>query len=65
MKIQLEQRPPNQPSFLTVVLIAAAAVIVIFIIAIFVLRFGHGRMEHPFRGHPSSRLTLPDGPVAV
>lgn len=62
----LEQQPPNKPSFLTVVILSGFAIIVIFILAIIVLRFGHGRVEHPFRGHPTSQLTLPhDGPGAT
>jgi hypothetical protein len=52
----LEQQPPNKPSFLTVVLLAGAAIILIFIVALIVLRFGHRRMESPFRSHPSSQL---------
>ncbi|HZQ42399.1 MAG TPA: hypothetical protein VFA99_04070 [Acidobacteriaceae bacterium] len=56
---QLEQQPPNKPSFLTVVILSGVAIIILFIIAIIVLHLAHGRLEHPFRGHPSSQLILP------
>lgn len=71
-KIQLEQQPPNKPSFLTVVLIAAGAILVIFIIVLIALHLGHGRIEHPLRDHPShptSQLirpsVSPDRAIAV
>ena len=67
MKIQLEQQPPNKPNFGRVVAIAGAVLIVIFIVAMFVLWFGHGRIEHPFGNHhknPTSQLVLPQATSA-
>jgi hypothetical protein len=55
----IEQRPPNKPSFLTVVLLAGVVLIIIFIVALIVLHVGHGRIEHPFRGQPASQLIPP------
>jgi len=57
--MQLEQLPPNQPSFLTVVLLFAAAFIVILILAIFFLHLDRGRLFSRHRQHPTSQLILP------
>jgi hypothetical protein len=58
--MQLEQQPPNRPNFLMVVLCAGAAIIVIFIIAIFVLHLDGGRLTRQhYRKHPTSQLVLP------
>ena len=59
-KIQLEQRPPNQPSFLTVVLVSAAVLIVIFIVAIVVLHLDRGKLFRHSPKHPTSQLILPN-----
>jgi hypothetical protein len=61
--MQLEQLPPNQPSFLTVVLLFAAAFIVILILAIFFLHLDRGKLFRHHRPHPTSQLILP--PVAT
>jgi hypothetical protein len=58
-KIQLEQYPPNQPNFLTVVLLFAAALIVIFILAIFFLHLDRGKLFRHLRSQPASQLVLP------
>ena len=58
--IQLEQLPPNQPSFLTVVLLFAGALIVIFILAIFFLHLDRGKLFRRNRSHPTSQLILPN-----
>ena len=63
-KIQLEQLPPNQPSFLTVVLLFAAALIVIFIVAIFFLHLDRNKLFRHLRHHPTSQLVLPSPPSA-
>ena len=55
----IEQQPPNQPNFLMVVLLFAAALIVIFIVAIFVLHLDRGRLFGHHRQHPTSQLILP------
>ncbi|HEV2578254.1 MAG TPA: hypothetical protein VGU25_13685 [Acidobacteriaceae bacterium] len=55
----LEQQPPNKPSFLTVVVLSGVAVIILFILALIALHVFHGRLESPFRAHPSSQLVLP------
>jgi hypothetical protein len=60
--IQLEQLPPNQPSFLTVVLLFAGALIVIFILAIFFLHLDRGKLFRRNRPHPTSQLVLPSIP---
>jgi hypothetical protein len=57
--MQLEQLPPNQPSFLTVVLLFAGAFIVILILAIFFLHLDRNRLFHRHRQHPTSQLILP------
>jgi hypothetical protein len=57
--MQLEQLPPNQPSFLTDVLLFAAAFIVILILAIFFLHLDRGRLFSHHRQHPTSQLILP------
>jgi hypothetical protein len=60
--MKLEQLPPNQPSFLTVVLLFAAALIVIFILAIFFLHLDRGKLYRRHTVHPTSQLILPSGP---
>lgn len=60
--VQLEQLPPNQPSFLTVVLLFAAALIVLFILAIFVLHLDRGKLFRRHQQHPTSQLILPPQP---
>jgi hypothetical protein len=58
--MEIEQRPPNQPKFLLIVLLFAASLIVIFIIAYFLLDWDAGGLlpkHHP--RHPTSQLVLP------
>jgi len=57
--MKLEEYPPNQPSFLTVVLLFAAALVVIFILAIFFLHLDRGKLFRHNRPHPTSQLILP------
>ena len=57
--IQLEQLPPNQPSFLTVVLLFAGALIVIFILAMIFLHLDRNKLFQRHPQHPTSRLVLP------
>ncbi len=57
--MKIEQLPPNQPSFLTVVLLFAAALIVICILAIFFLHLDAGRLFRRHPKHPTSQLILP------
>jgi hypothetical protein len=57
--LQLEQSPPNSPSFLLVVLLAGAAIIIIFIVAIFVLHLDGGRLFGHHPKHATSQLVLP------
>ena len=57
--MQLEQLPPNQPSFLTIVLLFGAALIVILILAIFFLHLDRGHLFRHHRQHPTSQLVLP------
>jgi hypothetical protein len=60
----VEQQPPNKPSFLFVVLLSGAAIIVIFIIAIFVLHLDGGRLTRErSHKHPTSQLVLPVSPA--
>ena len=61
--LQIEQRPPNQPSFLTVVLLFAAAFIVILILAIFFLHLDKGKLFRRGRSHPTSQLVFPTAPA--
>ena len=62
--IQIEQLPPNQPSFLTVVILFAAALIVIFILAIFFLHLDKGKIFRRSRAHPTSQLVMPAARLA-
>ena len=62
--LQLEQLPPNKPSFLLVVILFAAALIIIFIVAIFVLHLDRGRLFSHHPKHPTSRLILPSAPAS-
>jgi hypothetical protein len=57
--VQLEQLPPNQPSFLTVVLLFAGALIVLFILAMFFLHLDRNRLFRSHPQHPTSQLVLP------
>jgi hypothetical protein len=59
--MKLEQEPPNKPNFLAVVLMAGAALIVIFIIAWVILRWGGGArfLNKTERKVPTSQLILP------
>jgi hypothetical protein len=59
-RVQLEQLPPNQPSFLTVVLLFAAALIVIILLAIFFLHLDKGKLFRRSTPHPTSQLHRPD-----
>ena len=62
--MKLEQYPPNQPSFLTIVLLFAGAIIVIFILAIFFLHLDRNRLFRHNRTHPTSQLILPPAPLS-
>ena len=44
--MELEQRPPNRPNFLHVVLMACAAILVIFVIALALVGFDGKRLLH-------------------
>jgi hypothetical protein len=63
--LQIEQLPPNQPSFITVVLLFAAAFIIILILAIFFLHLDKGKLFRHGRSHPTSQLVLPHYPSSV
>ena len=58
--IQLEQLPPNQPNFLMIVLLFGAALIVIFILAIFFLHLDRNKLFRHHPPHSTSQLVLPD-----
>ena len=57
----IEQQPPNKPSFLLVVLLSGAALIVIFIVAWTILRWGGGArfLNKSHRNVPTSQLIVP------
>lgn len=57
--LQLEQVRPNKPSFLLVVLLSGVALIILFIVAIFVLHLDGGKLFNHHRQHPTSQLILP------
>ncbi len=62
----MEQQPPNRPSFLFVVLLSGLAIIVIFIVAIFVLHLGGaGLTKHSFRKQPTSQVVMPSLPASA
>ena len=58
--IEIEQHPPNKPSFLKVVLLSGAAIIVIFVIAYFVLEWSNSGIvpKHHYKS-PTSQLIEP------
>lgn len=60
----IEQRPPNRPSFLLVVLLSAGVIIIIAILAVLILHLGGANTTaHPFRKHPTSQLIQPPPPA--
>jgi hypothetical protein len=58
--MEIEQRPPRQPNFLLVVILASIALIGIFILAYLFIDFNgsHLAFRH-HRAHPTSQLVLP------
>ncbi len=59
--MEIEQLPPKQPNFLLVVLLFGGALIVIFILALFFLRFDGKHLTFRHRqAHPTSQLVLPN-----
>ncbi len=61
--MQLEQVKPNKPSFLMVVLLSAAAILVIFIAAFVIVGWrSHKKNQPPFSKHPVSQLVQPVSP---
>jgi hypothetical protein len=55
--MKLEQYPPNRPNFLVVVLLAAVALLILFIVAIFFLHIrGNRLLRHPYRQTPTSQI---------
>lgn len=59
--MEIEQRPPNQPNFLLIVLLFGGALIVIFILAILFVRFDGKHLTFRHHGaHPTSQLVLPN-----
>jgi hypothetical protein len=63
--MEIEQKPPNRPNFLLIVLMSGATILVILIAAYFLL---HGEARHYLRPspsqHPASELRAPAGPPA-
>jgi hypothetical protein len=59
--MKLEQQPPNRPNFLAVLLMAAGAILVIFIIAWVVVRWGGGAkfLKKSETKAPTSQLVMP------
>ena len=59
--MKLEQEPPNKPNFLAVVLLAGAAILVIFVVAWIMLRWGGGAhfLNKSHQKAPTSQLILP------
>jgi hypothetical protein len=57
----IEQQPPNKPSFLFVVLLSGLTLIIIFIIAWTILRWGGGArfLNRSHRKAPTSQLIMP------
>jgi len=58
--MEIEQTRPNKPNFLAVVLLACAAILVVFVLAYLFVDFegGHLTFRHR-RAHPTSQLILP------
>jgi hypothetical protein len=59
--LEIEQRPPNQPNFLLIVLLFLAAIVVILVLAYLFLDFegGHIHLRHRQSGY-ASQLSLPN-----
>ncbi len=57
--MEIEQRPPNQPNFLLIVILFGVALIALFILAILFIGFDgkHLTFRH-HQAHPISRLIL-------
>jgi hypothetical protein len=64
--MEIEQTRPNKPNFLAVVLLACAAILVIFVLAYLFVDHegGHLNLRH-HRGHPTSQLALPASPTTL
>jgi hypothetical protein len=59
--VQIEQRPPNQPNFLLIVLLFVAAIVVILVLAYLFLDFEGGHIHlRPRRSGYASNLSLPN-----
>lgn len=58
--MQVEQVKPNKPSFPTVVFLFGLAIIVIFIVAVLVVKMHYSKKQNPpFTKHPLSQLIVP------
>lgn len=58
--MEIEQRPPNRPNFLLVVLLFGAAILVVFVLAYVVLHFGNKHVVPDGNNpHPNAALVLP------
>jgi hypothetical protein len=63
--MDIEQRSPNKPNFLLVVILSGVVLIAIFILAYFFIDFDGNHLtfrHHP--AHPTSQLVLPALPTA-
>lgn len=58
--MEIEQLPPEKPKFLLILILACAAILVLFVIAWSFVRFdgGHLGFRH-HTAHPTSQLVLP------
>ena len=58
--MEIEQRPPEQPNFLLIVILFCVTIVVIFILAITFIHMHGGHLGFPHHhAHPTSQLILP------
>jgi len=64
--MEIEQRDPEQPNFLLVVILFGATLLVVFVLALIFLRFDgkHITFRHR-RAHPTSQLVYPFPPASM
>ncbi|MGA7159079.1 MAG: hypothetical protein WBY53_19695 [Acidobacteriaceae bacterium] len=58
--MEIEQRPPEQPNFLMIVILFCVTIVVIFVLAILFIHVHRKHLGFPdHHAHPTSQLVLP------
>ena len=65
LRMQIEQRPPKGPNFGLVVALFAAAIVVIFIVAIFVLHWDYHKLIPGATNRPEPNSTALHLPATI